>query len=172
MAVNRFTCLLLHGVRASVVVQHRVQRGRIPGRWRAAKDRYVSGTRVIREREPRRERDSDADGSVRLDPRRADSVGVERIVNQERVVRVRLVDDPLHIGQAESTRLLTMAGQARSPVAAERLLVEELLPVELDAKLVLGKSFRYNALLPLLSARAVVMPNAARRDGRDMKPPS
>jgi hypothetical protein len=98
---------------------------------------------------------------VRLNPRCADSIVVERVVNQERVVRIRLVDDPLHVGQAESTRLLAVACQARSPIAAERLPVEELLPVELAPSSSWARTFDRDTLLPLLSASAIVMPNAA-----------
>ena len=139
MVVDRSTCLLLQRGRASVVEQNRVERGRVPGRWNTAKDGHVRRARVIRQREPRRQWDGHADGGVCLDARRADSVLVQRVVDQERVVGVRLVDDPLHVGQGEGPRVLAVACQARTPVAAERLLVEELLAVELDAKLVLAE---------------------------------
>ena len=139
MVENRPTCLLLQGGRTSVVEQDRVERGRVPGRWNAAKDRHLPGARVIRQREPWRQRDGQANGGVCLDARRADSVLVQRVVNQELVVRVRLLDDPLHVGQGEGARVLAVTREARTPVAAERLLVEELLAIELDAKLILAE---------------------------------
>ncbi len=43
---------------------------------------------------------------------------------------VRLVDDLLHVGQAESTRELAVAGLARAAIAAERLTFEQLLAIE------------------------------------------
>ena len=58
--------------------------------------------------------------------------------DQERVVGVRLVDDPLDVGQGEGTRVLAVACLARTPVAAERLLIEELLTVD-SSKLILAK---------------------------------
>ena len=119
-------CLLLQRGRAPVVEQNRVERRRVPRRWNAAKYGDVRRARVIRHREPWRQRDGVADGGVRLDPRRADSVVVERVVNQERVVGVRLLDDPLHVVQGERTRALAVAGAARTPIAAERLPLEKL----------------------------------------------
>ena len=83
MVVDRSTCLLLQRGRAAIVEQNRVERRRVPGRWNTAKDGHVRRARVIRQREPRRQRDGDADGGVCLDARRADSVVVERVVNQE-----------------------------------------------------------------------------------------
>ena len=105
MVVDGSKCLLLDRRRASVMVQNRVERRRVPRRWDTAKDSDVRRARVIRQRNPRRQRDAKGDGRVRLDPRRADSVVVERVVNQEPVVGVRLLDDPLHVGQAEGTRV-------------------------------------------------------------------
>ena len=72
---------------------------------------------------------------MRLDPRRADSVIVERVVDQE-IVGVPLLDDALHVLQGESARALAVAGLTRSPIAAERLLFEELLATVIDPKLV------------------------------------
>ena len=80
-----------------------------------------------------------ADFRVRLDARRADAVLVERVVDQKGVVGVRLFDDPLHVGQREGSRSLAVAGLAGTPIATERLLIEELLAVELDAKLILAE---------------------------------
>ncbi len=68
---------------------------------------------------------------MRLDPRRADTVGVQCVVNQESVVGVRPFDDLLHVGDAEGTRELAVAGLARPPVATECLPLEELFAVEL-----------------------------------------
>jgi hypothetical protein len=73
-----------------------------------------------------------------LDPRRADSIIVQRVVNEE-FVGVRLIDDLLHVVQAEGAGLLAVTRTARTPIAAERLFLEELLAVELDTKLVLTK---------------------------------
>ncbi len=88
-----------------------------------------------------------AEGGVRLDPRRADAVIVQRIVQQERIVGVCLFDDALDVGEGEGAGILAVAGVARTPVAAECLLFEELLAVELDAKLILAKpSFERDAV--------------------------
>ena len=63
MVVDGSKCLLLQRGRASVVDQNRVERRRVPGRWNTAKDGDVRRARVIRHRDPRRQRDGDADGS-------------------------------------------------------------------------------------------------------------
>jgi len=76
---------------------------------------------------------------VGLEPRGADAVVVERVVNQQRVAGVCLLDDPLHVGQREGTCAFAVAGTARTPIAAERLPLEEFLAIELHAKLVLAE---------------------------------
>ena len=136
MAVDGFTCLILYGGRASIVVQNRVERRRVPGRWNATEDGDVCRAWVIGQRNPRWQWDGDADRCVRLDPRRA-SIVVERVKGQERVVGVSLFDDPLNVQDAEGPRALAVAGEARTPITAERLLIEELLAIELRAKLIL-----------------------------------
>jgi hypothetical protein len=60
-------------------------------------------------------------------------------VKQERVVGVRPIDDLLHVGKGEGTRELAVSGEARTPIAAERLPIEELLAVELTAEIGLPK---------------------------------
>ena len=67
-------------------------------------------------------------GSVRWKFAMASSC--EGIVNQERVVGVRSVDDPLDVVQSESTCELAVAGLAGTPIATERLLLEQLLAIE------------------------------------------
>ena len=54
-------------------------------------------------------------------------------MNQERVVGVRLIDDPLHVGQGQGARGLLWQVLARTPIAAERLPLEQFPAVELQA---------------------------------------
>ena len=84
MVVDGSPCLLLQRGRAPVVEQNRIERGRIPGRWNTAKDGDVRRARVVRQREPWRQRDGHADGGVCLDARRADSVLIQRVVDQKK----------------------------------------------------------------------------------------
>jgi hypothetical protein len=128
--VNGVPRLRLERGRASVVHQDRVERRRVPGRRDAAKHRDIPCTRVIGEPEPRWQRDRDRDGGVRLDARRAGPVDVARVVDQQRVVRLHLVDRPLDIGQGERAGALAMTGPASPPIAAEGVLLEERLPGE------------------------------------------
>src|SRR5687767_15420294 len=137
MVVNGCECLLLERRRASIVHENRVECRCVPRRWNPAKDGHVRRATVIRHRDPGRQWDGGTKSRVRLDAGRADAVLVERVVDQKGVTRVRLFDDPLHVLQRERSRLPAMAGLAGTPIAAERLLIEELLAVELDAKLIL-----------------------------------
>ena len=101
MIVDGAECLILQRGRATVVEQNRVECRRVPGRGNTAKYGDVSRARIICQRDPWRQRNSVANGCMRLDPRRADSVIVERVVDQE-LVGVPLIDDSLHVVQVES----------------------------------------------------------------------
>ena len=173
MVVDGFKCLLLQRGRASVVEQNRVERGRVPRRWNTAKDGDVRRARVIRQRDPRRQWDGVADGCVRLDPRRADSVVVERVVNQERSSGSALSMIRWTSSRVRVPVCLAVAGAAGTPIAAERLLLEELLAVELDPSSSWpSPSERDRSLPPLIASSHRDAQRGKLRTVRAMGPPS
>ena len=148
------------GGRAAVVVQNGVERGRVQGRWRAAKYADVGRAGVIRQREPRRNgmvtrMVACAWTRVVPTPSSSSASWIKNLSSGSALSMIRCTSDKLKV----PVSFLWHVRHVR-PVAAECLLVEELLPVELDAKLFLATPFESGTLL-LLSASAIVTPKAA-----------
>jgi hypothetical protein len=75
--------------------------------------------------------DRRAKGRVGLKPRRADAVLVQRVVQEQRIGAIALVDDPLNISKREGAGVLAVARETRAAIAAERVLIEKPFAVEL-----------------------------------------
>ena len=160
MVVDGFKCLLLQRGRASVVEQNRVERRRVSGRWNAAKYGDVCRAGVVRHRDPRRQWDGVADGRVRLDARRADSVVVERVVNQE-----GSSGSPFSMIRCTSAKvkvpvsLLWQVRQVR-PLPPNVSFSKSFLPLSSRPSSAWPSPFERDKSLPPLIAKAIVTPNA------------
>ena len=120
--------LLLERGRASVVKQDRVERGRVQGRGTAAKHGDVGRAGIVRERNPRRQRDGRAKVHA---PGPASSRRRHRRARRESRAdrRARLIDDPLHIGKGEGAGFLAVAGFAGRPLPPNVSCSKSFLPL-------------------------------------------
>ena len=128
---------------APVVHEHRLQRRRIEGRWRTPEQRDARRRRIVGEPDARGERDVDADGRMRGDPRRSADAIVEAVTDEQRIGGVP-GESPSRVLGRERAGLDAVARDAGPTVALERLLVKEAATLfePLDQAIELGRAVK------------------------------